>query len=103
MAVASGSPGRVSHGGRRAGGGVLSAARTTRRRVVRAPRSRPMIRQARLGTLRPTRRDLLRAATLGGAALAVPPAYFPSRRKPAGRPVDPRGTTLDSTVLRSAS
>jgi metallophosphoesterase (TIGR03767 family) len=51
--------------------------------------------------LRPSRRDLLRAASLGGAALAAPPAFFPSRRT-AARPVDPRHTTLERTVLRSA-
>jgi metallophosphoesterase (TIGR03767 family) len=52
--------------------------------------------------VRPSRRDVLRAASLGGAALALPPAYFPSRRA-ARRPVDPTGTTLDTTVLRSPS
>jgi metallophosphoesterase (TIGR03767 family) len=44
---------------------------------------------------------VLRAAGVGGAALALPPSFFPSRRAAAGRPVDPRGTTLASTVLRS--
>jgi metallophosphoesterase (TIGR03767 family) len=53
--------------------------------------------------VRPTRRDLLRAASLGGASLALPPSFFPGRRTTAGRPVDPRGTTLDRTVLRSAT
>ena len=51
--------------------------------------------------MRPSRRDVLRAASLGSAALAAPPAFFPSRRTLA-RPVDPRGTTLDSTVLRAS-
>ena len=51
--------------------------------------------------MRPTRRDVLRAASLGGAALAAPPLFFPSRR-PALRPVDPAGTTLARTILRSA-
>jgi metallophosphoesterase (TIGR03767 family) len=55
--------------------------------------------------VRPTRRDVLRAATLGAGALALPPSFFPSRRAGAAgaRPVDPRGTTLDTTVLRSAT
>jgi metallophosphoesterase (TIGR03767 family) len=44
---------------------------------------------------------VLRAASYGGAALALPPSFFPSRRESA-RPVDPRGTTLERTVLRSA-
>lgn len=51
--------------------------------------------------MRPTRRALLRAAAYGGVALAMPPAFFPSRRAYA-REVDPTGTTLDSTVLRGA-
>lgn len=51
--------------------------------------------------MEPTRRDLLRAATYGGAAFALRPSYFPSRKKPRSRPVDPTGTTLDATVLRS--
>jgi metallophosphoesterase (TIGR03767 family) len=51
--------------------------------------------------MRPTRRAVLRAAAYGGVALAVPPAFFPSRRAFA-RTVDPTGTTLDSTVLRGA-
>jgi metallophosphoesterase (TIGR03767 family) len=53
--------------------------------------------------VRPTRRELLRAASLGGASLALPPSFFPSRRTRAARPVDPRGTTLDRTVLRSGT
>jgi metallophosphoesterase (TIGR03767 family) len=52
--------------------------------------------------VRPTRRDVLRAASLGAGALALPPAYFPSRRA-AVPPVDPSGTTLDTTVLRSTT
>ena len=50
--------------------------------------------------MRPSRRDVLRAASVGGAAFAAPPLFFPARRASAA-PVDPRGTTLDSTVLRS--
>ncbi len=52
--------------------------------------------------MRPTRRDVLRAASFGGAAVVLPPSFFPPRRA-AGRAVDVRGTTLESTVLRSAS
>lgn len=52
--------------------------------------------------MRPTRRDLLRAAALGPAALAAPPAFYPSRKKPL-RPVDPAGTTLDRTIVRGAT
>jgi metallophosphoesterase (TIGR03767 family) len=44
---------------------------------------------------------VLRAASLGGAALAAPPAFFPSRRTPF-RPVDPSHTTLERTILRAA-
>ena len=51
--------------------------------------------------MRPSRRDVLRAASLGGAALAAPPAFFPDRRAPA-RPVHVRHTTLERTVVRSA-
>jgi metallophosphoesterase (TIGR03767 family) len=52
--------------------------------------------------VRPSRRDVLRSASYGAGALALPPSFFPSRRARAGRPVDPRGTTLERTVLRAA-
>lgn len=52
--------------------------------------------------MRPSRRDLLRAASLGGVAVAAPPVFFPGRRAAAAKPVDPRRTTLDRTVLRAA-
>ncbi|HVF06061.1 MAG TPA: TIGR03767 family metallophosphoesterase [Frankiaceae bacterium] len=50
--------------------------------------------------MRPSRRDVLRAASVSGAAFAAPPLFFPSRRAPFA-PLDPRGTTLDRTILRS--
>jgi metallophosphoesterase (TIGR03767 family) len=46
---------------------------------------------------------VLRAASLGGASLALPPSFFPARRARAGRPVDLRGTTLERTVLKAAT
>jgi metallophosphoesterase (TIGR03767 family) len=52
--------------------------------------------------VRPTRRELLRAVSFGGASLVLPPVFFPSRRTLV-RPVDPRGTTLDRTVLKAAT
>jgi len=52
--------------------------------------------------LRPSRRAVLRAASLGGAALAAPPVFFPSRHAALAKPVDPAHTTLDHTILRSA-
>ena len=55
--------------------------------------------------MRPSRRAVLRAATLGGAALAVSPSFYPSRRGAyaARTVVDPAGTTLDSTIVRAAT
>jgi metallophosphoesterase (TIGR03767 family) len=49
----------------------------------------------------PSRRDLLRAASATGAVLALPPRWFPSRRSAPKPAIDPRGTTLERTVLRA--
>ena len=53
--------------------------------------------------LRPTRRDVLRAAMAGAGAAALPPAFFPSRAYAAGRPVRVQGTTLERTILRAST
>ena len=53
--------------------------------------------------MRPTRRDVLRAAAVSAGAAAVPPAFFPSRAAAAGRPVRVDGTTLERTVVRAST